>query len=99
MIIIPRRILQKKLNKLHNISDKHLEEYLASLTCKNISTLQALEECLMLTEGADEDVPIDNFDPFYEPVRGHNGFNYSNLVELGEKFGEEYYQKIINNEH
>lgn len=99
MIIIPRRIIQKKLNKLHNISDKHLEEYLASLTFRDIPTTQALEECLMLTKGACEDVPTDNFDPFDEPVRGHNGFNYSNLVELGEKFGEEYYQKIINNDH
>jgi len=99
MIVIPRRIIQKKLNKIHNISDKHLEEYLASLTCKDITTTQALEECLRLTQGADEDVPIDNFDPFNEPCRGDNGFNYSNLVDLGEKFGEEYYQKIINNEH
>jgi hypothetical protein len=99
MIIIPKRIIQNKLNKLHNISDKHLEEYLASLQYRDISTNQALEECLRLTSGACEDVPIDNFDPLEVPIRGENGFNYSNLEDLGEKFGEEYYQKIINNEH
>lgn len=76
-----------------------MEEHLASLQNKEISTSQALEECLMFTKGANEDVPIDNFDPLEEPIRGEKGFNYSNLEDLGEKFGEEYYQKIINNDH
>ncbi len=98
MTLIPRRIIQERLNNIHNISDKHLEEYLASLTI-DIPTVQALEECLRVTKGACRNIPIDDFDPFDKPCVGHNGFNYSNLVELGEKFGEDYYQKIINSDH
>ncbi len=98
MTLIPRKILQNKFNEIHNISDKHLEDYLASLD-KNIPTTQALEECLEITKDACKDVPMtETFDPLDVALSGRRCY-YSDLIQLGEKLGEDYYQKIINNDH
>lgn len=111
-MFIGKKIIQKKINKKYNTSYEDLvkyferypvhyairtgmdegEEYTANATPEELA-----KDCMKLTEGVDEDILDIEYDPLETPS-SNDGSLYSNLMRMGETFGQEHYEQVMKGE-
>ena len=108
-MIYGKRILQKNANEEGNLTRKHLVDYfkryhntIVNKEGDDVSIFDAeamADECIELTKDTDDNVPMcepEFFDPTYNPTL--TSFYYSDLVKMGEKFGDERFKQIEGEE-
>lgn len=97
-----KKILQDYANQKGNLTEQDLFDYFSRFGrgSSAYSSQEAADECIELTKDMDDNVPMKNqedFDPLVNPTR--KDFMYSNLVDIGNKFGEERYNELFGEEN
>jgi hypothetical protein len=108
-MIYGKNILQKNANEEGNLNRRNLVDYfkryhntILKKEGDDVSVFDAeamADECIELTKDIDDDVPMcepECFDPTYNPTL--TSFYYSDLVKMGEKFGDERFKQIEGEE-